>query len=119
MGRVHGGEVEVSEYEDGDINVVDDDDFAEEGDDMVDAGAADVPVAVTTYLAKALADSPDEVEVVASSRGDGVKISVTVAQGDMGRVIGRRGRTAQALRTLVAAAGAKAGIATNVDIVDV
>ncbi len=115
-----------TEYEAGDVNVVDDevdnefdDDVELEDDDNVVDGSAEVPVAVATYLAKALADSPDEVEVTASARGDQVKVSVTVAPGDMGRVIGRRGRTAQALRTLVAAAGAKAGVKTNVDIVDV
>jgi hypothetical protein len=41
-----------------------------------------------------------------------------VAPDDMGRVIGRRGRTAQALRTLVGVAGARQGIQTSVDIVD-
>ncbi len=113
-----------TEYEAGDVNVVDDEvddefeDDVQQDDDVVD-GSAEIPLAVATYLAKSLADSPDEVDVTASARGDQVKVSVTVAPGDMGRVIGRRGRTAQALRTLVAAAGAKAGVKTNVDIVDV
>jgi predicted RNA-binding protein YlqC (UPF0109 family) len=104
----------TEEYEDGDVNVVDD----LEGD-VVDEAALEVPVAVAQYLTKALADNPEDVVVDPSVRGDQVKLSITVNPSDMGRVIGRRGRTAQALRTLVAAAGAKAGVKTNVDIVDV
>ena len=110
----------MSDYEDGDVNVVD-----EAGADLVDedldtgGDLAEVPVKVTTFLARSLADEPDEVVVESSTRGAQVKLSLTVAPGDMGRVIGRRGRTAQALRTVVAAAGAKVGAQTNVDIVDV
>ena len=48
----------------------------------------------------------------------GVRLSLHVAQGDMGRIIGRRGRTAQALRTLVRAAAARDGQEASVDIVD-
>ena len=104
----------TEEYEAGDVNVVDEFD-----DELADDVSADVPEAVATYLTKALTDNPDDVAIETSVRGDQVKLSVTVNPADMGRVIGRRGRTAQALRTLVAAAGAKAGVKTNVDIVDV
>ena len=45
-------------------------------------------------------------------------LSLSVGPGDMGRVIGRRGRTAQAIRALVGAAGARDGVTTSVDIVD-
>ena len=48
----------------------------------------------------------------------GLRFTVRVAQGDMGRLIGRRGRTAQALRTLVRAAAASEGTDATVDIVD-
>jgi hypothetical protein len=48
----------------------------------------------------------------------GIRLSLRVAQGDMGRIIGRRGRTAQALRTLVRAAAARDGQEASVDIVD-
>ncbi len=110
----------TQEYEAGDVNVVDEiDDIDEIDDEVLDDAAVEVPVAVTSYLAKALTDNPDDVAIETSVRGDQVKLSVTVNPADMGRVIGRRGRTAQALRTLVAAAGAKSGVKTNVDIVDV
>ena len=104
----------TEDYEAGDVNVVD-----ELDDEVIDDASVEVPVAVASYLTKALTDNPDDVAIDTSVRGDQVKLSVTVNPADMGRVIGRRGRTAQALRTLVAAAGAKSGVKTNVDIVDV
>ena len=45
-------------------------------------------------------------------------LSLSVGANDMGRIIGRRGRTAQAIRALVGAAGARDGVTTSVDIVD-
>ena len=82
-----------------------------------DAEAA-LSTAVLTHIATSLADEPDEVTVVTEARGRRVTLRLNVAQQDMGRVIGRRGRTAQAIRALVAAAGAKEGLTTSVDIVD-
>lgn len=76
------------------------------------------PVAVLTYLARSLADDPDAVVIEAEERRNGVRLGLHVAPEDMGRVIGRRGRTAQAIRTLVGAAGARDGVQTSVDIID-
>ena len=56
--------------------------------------------------------------VETEQRRGSVVFRVHVAPGDMGRVIGRRGRTAQAIRTLVGAAGARDGTQVSVDIVD-
>jgi predicted RNA-binding protein YlqC (UPF0109 family) len=53
-----------------------------------------------------------------SERQGKVVLSLSVGAGDMGRIIGRRGRTAQAIRALVGAAGARDGVTTSVDIVD-
>ena len=75
-------------------------------------------MAVLTHIATSLADEPDAVSVEPEARGRRVTLRLNVAQQDMGRVIGRRGRTAQAIRALVAAAGAKEGLTTSVDIVD-
>jgi len=73
---------------------------------------------VLEHVARSIVDDPEGVTVeVAESRG-GVRLSLHVAQGDMGRIIGRRGRTAQALRTLVRAAAARDGQEASVDIVD-
>jgi len=77
-----------------------------------------MPVAVLTYLARSLANEPDAVVVRTEERRGTVVLRLHVAPEDMGRVIGRRGRTAQAIRTLVAVAGARDEVQTSVDIVD-
>lgn len=60
--------------------------------------------ALVELAARALADQPDAVRVVESDRRNGTVIELQVAPGDLGRVIGRQGRTAAALRTLLSAA---------------
>ncbi len=84
-----------------------------------DAGpGAPTAEAVLTYLVEELVDDPDAVIVDASNGRRAVRFSVHVAPGDMGRVIGRRGRTAQAIRTVVRAAGARDGAQVDVDFED-
>jgi len=76
-------------------------------------------VDVCEHLVRALVDEPDQVRIdPEEGRRGGVVLRVNVAPDDMGRVIGRRGRTAQAVRTLVAAAAAKDGVEVDVDFVD-
>jgi predicted RNA-binding protein YlqC (UPF0109 family) len=74
---------------------------------------------VLDYLAKSIVDDPEGVviELQEGSRG-GVRLSLHVSPDDMGKVIGRRGRVAQAIRTVVRAAGAREGVEVAVDIVD-
>jgi uncharacterized protein len=105
------------DYEDGDVNARG---GSGHGDDDMAGNRADTstPVAVLTYLARSLADEPDAVVVETERRRGSVVLRVHVAPEDMGRVIGRRGRTAQAIRTLVGAAGARDGTQVSVDIVD-
>ena len=69
-------------------------------------------------LAKALVDSPDEVTVAASGDSEYVKLELEVAEDDLGRVIGRSGRTARALRTILSAAADKNGQRCSLDIVE-
>ena len=79
---------------------------------------ADTPERVLTYIASNLVDDQEAVEIDAD-HGDGrVDLRLSVGGEDMGRVIGRRGRNAQAIRTVVRAAGARAGLEASVDIVD-
>ncbi len=73
---------------------------------------------VVGVIARALAASPDDVEVLESERHGQTVIELTMAPGDLGRVIGRQGRTATALRTLAAAAGELDGTRTVVDFRD-
>ena len=70
---------------------------------------------VAEYLAKSLADEPDAVSVAVNTDGDTPQIDVTVAQGDLGRVIGKRGRVANAFRTGVRAAAHLDGSQVDVE----
>lgn len=68
-------------------------------------------------IAKALVDAPEEVQVTERTEGDTQIIELRVAQGDMGKVIGKQGRIAKAIRSVVKAAAAKADVKAVVDIV--
>ncbi len=71
------------------------------------------------YLAQGLVDEPEEVAVERFEEDDGtVVLELAVAREDYGKVIGRHGRTAQALRTVVRAAAAEDKRRVVVDIVD-
>lgn len=69
-------------------------------------------------VARALADAPDAVEVRETERRGATVLELHVAPGDLGRVIGRQGRTAAAVRTLLASAGEAAGKRVTLDIRD-
>jgi len=71
------------------------------------------------YLARELVDEPDEVRVEESEDDRGLLLTLRVAKDDMGKVIGRGGRTARAIRTVMKAAAVREGIRrTHVEIVD-
>lgn len=71
------------------------------------------------YLARALVDDPDAVKVEHFDEDDGsVVLELAVGENDYGKVIGRGGRTANALRTVMKAAAVKEGCRVYVDIVD-
>ena len=71
------------------------------------------------HLARALVDQPDQVKVESFEEDDGTLVlELSVAEDDYGQVIGRGGRTAQALRTVVKAAAVKDNRRVLVDIVD-
>jgi len=69
-------------------------------------------------IAKALVDHPDEVRVEEEADGRHVKVSLHVAQSDMGKVIGKQGRIAKAIRAVVKAASTREDLYVDVDIVD-
>ncbi len=73
---------------------------------------------VVEVLARALTDSPDQVHVVESEHRGTTLVELYVGAGEMGRVIGKQGRTAAALRTLAAAAGEKEGKTVTLEIRD-
>ncbi len=74
--------------------------------------------AVLLHLCKSVVSCPDDVSIETSADGDRVRLDVTVNNDDMGRVIGRRGRVATAIRTVVGAAAAKDGVTTEVEFVE-
>ena len=127
------------DYEVGDINTIDADDRDDDnrdddnrdddsrdddnlGGDVNEGSSgtegAETATAVLEFIAKSLAEDPSAVSIDVSERHDKVVLSLSVGANDMGRIIGRRGRTAQAIRALVGAAGARYGVNTSVDIVD-
>jgi predicted RNA-binding protein YlqC (UPF0109 family) len=69
------------------------------------------------YIAKSLVDDPTEVKVNEQVRRGGVRIELSVADEDMGRVIGRGGRVANAMRALLRVAAARKGTRATLDIV--
>ena len=70
------------------------------------------------YIARGLVTRPDEVEVIESMKGDMIVYEVRVADDDKGRVIGKNGRTAKAMRAIVGAAATKAERKATVEIID-
>ena len=74
--------------------------------------------ALIDYIAKSLVDDPTQVEIRQYQRGSSVTFELTVAKEDMGRVIGKGGRVATAMRTLLRVAAAREGARVSLDIVD-
>ncbi len=107
---------DVSLDSDEDVNTVDE--VQDHDDDLGNRVSGGTPLAVVTYLVNSITSDPEAVVINTEERGDSVRFRIHVAPEDMGRVIGRRGRVAQAIRTVVAAAGARDGVQTSVDIVD-
>ena len=68
------------------------------------------------FIAKSLVDDPTEVWVSEENRGREVHLELTVAEEDMGRVIGRGGRVANAMRTLLRVAAIRNGSHASLDI---
>jgi predicted RNA-binding protein YlqC (UPF0109 family) len=83
-----------------------------------DANEAETAVAVCDFLVRELVDDPDAVTIDVVQGRRGLTLEVATGPGDMGRVIGRRGRTATAIRTVVRAAAAKDDVEVDVDFVD-
>lgn len=73
---------------------------------------------VVEYIARNLVDDPDAVEVTESGDGRTTVLRLHVAPGDMGKVIGRGGRTARAIRAVVRVAAAGTGDSVMVEIAD-
>jgi predicted RNA-binding protein YlqC (UPF0109 family) len=71
-----------------------------------------------TYIAQALVDNPDEVSVAEVEGNQTSVLELTVAKEDLGKVIGKQGRTARAMRTILSAASAKVKKRTVLEIIE-
>lgn len=80
--------------------------------------AGSSPQELLEYLARSLVEQKDEVRVTSRETEDGIVLELHVAKEEMGKVIGRQGRVARALRTLVRASSIQGGQKATVDIVD-
>ncbi|NIM92447.1 MAG: KH domain-containing protein [Anaerolineales bacterium] len=69
------------------------------------------------YIAESLVDDPSAVDVRVRRRGKDVRLELTVADADMGRVIGRGGRVANAMRSLLRVAASQEGVRATLDII--
>ena len=79
---------------------------------------APTAAAVLGHIVRSIVDDPDAVTVEESSIGHRVRLDVRVGPGDLGRVIGRRGRTAASVRTVTRAAAAKDGVEVDIEFLD-
>ena len=106
-----------------------DDDYQEEDEGVAEYEEDDVLYAPTTdaaerlrglvaYLATNLVDDPENVEVEARQRGGSVFISLRVPEEELGKVIGRGGRIARAMRTALMIAGSRNNVRASLDIED-
>ncbi|HLY36239.1 MAG TPA: KH domain-containing protein [Candidatus Limnocylindria bacterium] len=69
------------------------------------------------YVARALVDNPDAVSIEVDARDDEVELTLSVDEADMGRVIGRDGRIANAIRSLLRVMGTREGVHVELEIV--
>jgi uncharacterized protein len=81
--------------------------------------SAPTAVAVLEHIVRSIVDQPDAVVVEETTNDDGKhRLDVRVGPGDLGRVIGRRGRTAASIRTVTRAAAAKDGVELDIEFLD-
>lgn len=85
---------------------------------MSGSTSAPTAVAVITHIVKSIVDDPDAVRVDEVDDGGKLRIDVRVGDGDLGRVIGRRGRTAASIRTVTRAAASKDGVELDIEFLD-
>jgi predicted RNA-binding protein YlqC (UPF0109 family) len=86
--------------------------------DSANRAAAPTAAAVLHHIVSSIVDDPAAVRIDTDDDGRRVRLDVHVGPGDLGRVIGRRGRTAQSIRTVVRAAAARDKADVDIEFVD-
>jgi predicted RNA-binding protein YlqC (UPF0109 family) len=84
------------------------------------ASSAEAPtaVAVLTHIVTSIVDNPEAVSVEVDDTGRRLTLNVRVGEGDLGRVIGRRGRTAASIRAVTRAAASKDDVEIDIEFLD-
>lgn len=102
-----------------------DDDMADDADHVDEANGVDAnrrgaptAAAVLEHIVKSIVDDADAVSVEQTADRGRVRLDVRVGPGDLGRVIGRRGRTAQSVRTVVRAAATRDDVDVDIEFLD-
>jgi uncharacterized protein len=94
----------------------------EELDDEPEVDGNTIPAAnaraVLEYLVRAVVDDPDSVQVEIEDSARRPSLNVTVAPGDMGRVIGKRGRVATSIRAVTRSAAVRDGVEVDIEFLD-
>lgn len=73
---------------------------------------------LVAHIAKSLVDHPEQVKTAQTEEDDNITVELTVAQDDLGKVIGKQGRTARAIRSILAAAAGKENKRSRLDILE-
>ena len=102
------------DFEDDDDDFDDEDEVAADGNRVTGARA----VGAVEHIARHLVDDPDGVFVDANERGGTVALLIHASPGDLGRIIGKRGRVIQALRQVGRAAGATENVRVTVEVAE-
>ena len=116
MGRLHLGQGREGRQQVTDSDVTGE--AVDAADGLDDDGLAPVATAVLQHIVRSIVDDPEAVRVDSTEGRNRVRLEVQVGPGDLGRVIGRRGRTAQSIRTVVRAAATRDGVDVDVDFQD-
>ena len=106
------------DYGDDDVNLIDDAPAAEDPPEDPQGDPAPTAISVLDLLVTSLVDDPDAVRVDPIEQRGRVRLEVRVGPEDMGRVIGKRGRVANAIRTIVRAAAVRDGVEVDVEFED-
>src|SRR5688572_21848231 len=110
------------DYDDNDVNLIEEADDAApvDGgtDDTHESDPAPTAISVLDLLVTSLVDDPDAVRIDPIEQRGKVRLEVRVGPDDMGRVIGKRGRVANAIRTVVRAAAVRDGVDVDVEFED-
>jgi predicted RNA-binding protein YlqC (UPF0109 family) len=96
-----------------DVDDIDEDDT---GEGRLPGGPADDLTAFVTYMVTSLVDDPNAIEIRPERLGSNVHIKVIVPESEMGKVIGRNGRVARSMRTLLTIAASRKGVRASLDI---